>query len=138
MNTVLIFGTFDFLHSGHLHAFEEAKKLGDHLIVCVGRDKAVEEIKGTLPIHSEDERLRLVKHVDLVDDAFLGDEAQGIYSFFENIQPDVIALGYDQHDLRDDIEVYMKAHHAHAVLVNLPAYKQGDTKSSTIKHALGL
>ena len=85
MKTVLLFGTFDFLHSGHIFTFEEAKKLGDVLVVSVARDIAIETIKGKKPLHSEEERLALVNHINIVEDAFLGDEKLGVYSFFESV-----------------------------------------------------
>jgi FAD synthetase len=138
MKTILIFGTFDFLHSGHLHAFQEAKKLGDRLVVSIARDVSVENIKGKTPIHSEEERLRLVQHIDVVDEAFLGDEELGVYSFFSELKPDIIALGYDQDGLKLDLERFIKKHNYKAKIVTLSIYKEGKTKSSSIKKKLGL
>ena len=45
MKTVVVSGGFDPVHIGHLQLFEEAKKLGDHLIVIVNSDKFLEEKK---------------------------------------------------------------------------------------------
>ncbi len=138
MKTILIFGTFDFLHSGHLHAFEEAKKLEGKLIVSVASDKAVESIKGKAPIHTEDERLALVQHIDVVDEAFVGDQELGVYSFFSTLMPDVIALGYDQDGLKEDLQKFFQTHGYTTELVTLSIYKDGKTKSSSIKSELGL
>ncbi|HBB37712.1 MAG: Cytidylyltransferase [Candidatus Magasanikbacteria bacterium GW2011_GWD2_43_18] len=138
MKTVLLFGTFDFLHSGHMHTFEEAKKLGDTLIVSVARDKAVETIKAKFPLHSEEERLNLVRHIDIVDDAILGDEEQSVYSFFDKFIPDIIALGYDQDALKEDIETFIATHDYATTCVTLPVYKNGDMKSSRIKETLAI
>ena len=138
MKTVLLFGTFDFLHSGHLHAFQEADKLGDRLVVSVARDSAIDKIKGKAPIHSEHERLALVNHIEIVDIAFLGDKELGIYSFFEELQPDIVALGYDQDGLKRDLEIFIKEHEYNSTIVTLSIYKEGEIKSSTIKTKLGL
>ncbi len=138
MKTVLLFGTFDFLHSGHLHAFQEAKKLGEKLVVSVARDAAVKSIKGKVPIHKEQERLSLVQHIDVVDEAFLGDEELGVYSFFNELKPDIIAVGYDQEGLREDIQKFLKVNNGNANIVMLSIYKDGKTKSSSIKTTLGL
>jgi len=138
MKTILLFGTFDFLHSGHIFTFEAAKKLGDTLVVSVARDAAVEQIKGKRPLHSEEERLALVKHIDIVDDAFLGDEEQSVYSFFSEFVPDVIALGYDQDALKADIEQFLSGHNIDATCVTLPAYKPEEMKSSKIKESFGI
>lgn len=138
MKTVLLFGTFDFLHSGHLHAFKEAKQLGETLMVSVASDAAVKSIKGQAPIHTQDERLALVRHIDVVDEAFIGDEALGVYTFFKQSIPDVIALGYDQQALQEDIEQFMKENQINAELALLSTYNDGKTKSSTIKTALDI
>ncbi len=138
MKTVLLFGTFDFLHSGHLHAFEEAKRQGEKLVVSVASDAAVESIKGKAPIHEEDERLLLVQHIDVVDDAFVGDEELGVYSFFSSLMPDVIALGYDQEGLKTDLQRFIEVNNYKTELTTLSMYKDGKTKSSSIKTELGL
>lgn len=138
MSTVLLFGTFDFFHSGHLHAFLEAKKHADKLVVCVARDVAVKAIKGTTPIHRETERLALVQHIDLVDTAILGDEDQGVYSVIANFHPDVIALGHDQQALETSLSAFLATHGQRIPLVTLSAYGDGQSKSSTIKARLGL
>ena len=43
MKRVLIFGTFDGIHEGHLNLFKQAKKYGDYLIVVVGRDENIKK-----------------------------------------------------------------------------------------------
>jgi len=45
MKTVVVSGGFDPVHIGHLKLFEEAKKLGEHLIVIVNSDKFLKEKK---------------------------------------------------------------------------------------------
>ena len=138
MKTVLFFGTFDFLHSGHIYAFEQAKKLGERLIVSVASDVAVKIIKGRVPIHSQNERLALVQHVDIVDEAFIGDEELGVYSFFLSVVPDVVALGYDQDMLKADLKQYIEKSNHTTHVVTLPIYRDGKTKSSSIKADLGI
>ncbi|HEY4500387.1 MAG TPA: adenylyltransferase/cytidyltransferase family protein, partial [Candidatus Paceibacterota bacterium] len=46
MKRVMVFGTFDILHPGHLYFLRAAKKLGDYLIVSLARDVNVRKIKG--------------------------------------------------------------------------------------------
>jgi len=95
MKKVLIFGTFDGLHPGHLNFFEQAKKYGDYLIAVVARDKTVKRIKNRFPSKNEVERLRILQRCKLIDEARLGYEAHP-YGIIEEINPDVICLGYDQ------------------------------------------
>lgn len=95
MRTIMVFGTFDIVHLGHIHLFKQAKKLGDKLMVVVARDCNVKKIKGQAPLHNEKERLEFIKHIGIVDKAMLGDK-NDIYKVVRKIKPDVIALGYDQ------------------------------------------
>jgi len=94
MKKVVATGTFDIIHPGHIKFLEEAKKLGDYLIVIVAREKNVKH--KPKPFIPETQRLRVVRALKPVDDAILGDE-DDIFKPIEEIKPDVIALGYDQH-----------------------------------------
>ena len=64
MKTVMVFGTFDILHLGHIDLFLQAKKYAEHLIAVVARDERAKKIKGKAPIHSEEERRVLLGHID--------------------------------------------------------------------------
>lgn len=94
MVRVLATGTFEILHPGHLVYLEEAKKLGDELFVIVGRDVNVKKRKRT-PIIPEEQRLKMVSALKVVDKAMLGSE-KDIYELLYTIKPDVITIGYDQ------------------------------------------
>jgi FAD synthetase len=107
MKKVMVFGTFDGLHEGHLDFFRQAREYGDYLIVVAGRDKNVEKLKGNLPKKDEEQRVGDLIDCDLVDDALLGDETDP-YKLIENLKPDVICLGYDQHNYADNLEKELK------------------------------
>ena len=88
MKIVYAYVCGDILHKGHLLALENAKNLGDKLIVGVLTDQAVME-KKRKPIVSFDERLNLVKSLKCVDCAV----PQHEYSPINNlraIQPDIL------------------------------------------------
>ena len=108
MKKILVFGTFDGLHLGHINFFEQAKKLGDYLIVVVARDVTVNEVKGHFPKRSELLRLKAVKQCKLVNGAVLGNIGDPCM-IIKKIKPDVIGLGYDQqtftNGLTKEIEV---------------------------------
>ncbi len=95
MKKVLVFGSFDFLHAGHLHFFLQAKKYGDFLAVCVARDENVKRAKGRLPFFSEQERLHIVRSLRVVDKACLGAK-RDFFASVRREKPAVIVLGYDQ------------------------------------------
>jgi len=91
-------GVFDLLHSGHLHFLEEARKLGDELVVVVATDKTVREKKHD-PITSQEMRLKMVSALRPVDLAVLGKEGD-MFEIVAELKPDIIALGFDQlHDI---------------------------------------
>ena len=94
MTRVLATGTFDLLHPGHLLYLERSKKLGDELVVIVARDVNVKH--KPKPIVPEDQRLKMVQALKVVDQAILGDE-KDIFRPIEQLRPDIITLGFDQH-----------------------------------------
>ncbi len=103
---VLASGTFDLLHLGHVKYLEEAKKAGGvnaKLIVIVARDKTVEKRKGRKPVMPEDERKTLVESLKVVDKAILGHEDFDMVEVIEEIKPDVIAVGYDQTGIEEQV-----------------------------------
>ncbi|HEY3419919.1 MAG TPA: adenylyltransferase/cytidyltransferase family protein [Methanomassiliicoccales archaeon] len=94
MTRVMATGVFDILHTGHLRYLEEAKLLGDELIVVVATDATVRKQKHE-PITPEKMRLELVQALKPVDHAFLGKEGD-MFDIVREVSPDIIVLGYDQ------------------------------------------
>lgn len=94
MVRVMASGVFDLLHPGHVHYMEEARRLGDELVVVVATDKTARERKHE-PINNQEMRLRMVRSLKPVDLAVLGDE-NDIYKVVLDLKPDIIAIGHDQ------------------------------------------
>jgi FAD synthetase len=133
MTTVLVFGTFDVIHPGHVSFLRQARKRGDRLVVSIARDAFVESFKGKKPQHNQEQRIRHLKETGLVDDAYLSDEVQGTYSLVDKVKPQVICLGHDQDLLHNDLKKHLAAHHREIELVRLESYKPEIYKSSRIK-----
>jgi len=93
--TVLVAGTFDLVHPGHLHLIDAATKLGK-LVVVVGTDAVVEKIKGHKPVIPEKQRLFVVSRLQGVDKAILGHETLDFTRIISDVMPDIILLGPDQ------------------------------------------
>lgn len=91
---VLIAGSFEFLHPGHLALFKEAWSIGE-VYVIVSRDRNFEKFKDRKPVFNEEERLEIIKSIKFVSHAVLGDETDFLKPV-ENIKPDYILLGPDQ------------------------------------------
>jgi FAD synthetase len=100
--TVLVAGTFDFLHPGHLHFLAQAKEHGDRLVAVVARDANVEKFKGRLPYFGERERLELVGALRIVDKAVLGNPGD-LFEVLSQERPDVVVLGYDQWAMESEV-----------------------------------
>jgi len=93
---VMAVGVFDLLHAGHLHYVEQAKQLGDELVVVVAHDDTVRKQKHE-PITNQDLRKRMVQGLKPVDKVIIGNPPTvPIFEILGNVKPDIIALGYDQ------------------------------------------
>jgi len=95
--TILVFGTFDLIHEGHLNFFKQARKLAKnpYLVVSIARDQNVKKIKGRAPQTSERSRRLRVAKIPQVDSAVLGGLKNHIPHIVK-LNPQIIALGYDQ------------------------------------------
>jgi FAD synthetase len=103
--TVIAQGTFDILHPGHVHYLEEAAAMGDELYVIVARRSNVDH--KAPPICPASQRRDVVAALEAVDEAILGHE-EDIFVPIEEIDPDVIALGHDQHHDVDAIRTALE------------------------------
>lgn len=72
MIKVIVNGTFDILHIGHLKLLYHAKSLGDHLLVCIDSDDRVRQLKGeSRPIYTEHERKYILEALKPVDEVIV-------------------------------------------------------------------
>lgn len=127
---VLAAGTFDIIHLGHVLTLEQARRLGDALVVVVARDMNVKKIKGKLPVLPENERLGLVSELKPVDVAVLGD-LDNKYSIIKLVKPDIIAIGPTQPVSTDEIKEFLKKNKIESQIVKLEARKETSPKSTS-------
>lgn len=73
---ILVTGGFDPLHSGHIKYFEEAKKLGDYLIVGLNSDNWLKNKKGRAFLEL-DERILIIKSLRMVNEVVSWDDNDG-------------------------------------------------------------
>ena len=66
---IIVSGYFNPIHKGHIEYFNNAKALGDYLIVIVNSDKQ-RALKGSKEFQQEDERVFIVSNIKSVDQAF--------------------------------------------------------------------
>ncbi len=88
-------GCFDILHDGHLGCLEEARRLGDALVVGVNSDASVRRLKGpTRPVNPCSARLRMLAALSFVDHVVAFEE-DGPDALIRALRPDVFAKGGD-------------------------------------------
>jgi D-beta-D-heptose 7-phosphate kinase/D-beta-D-heptose 1-phosphate adenosyltransferase len=96
-NKKLVFtnGCFDILHSGHVDYLNQAKKLGDYLVVGLNSDISVKNIKGEKrPIINEIERATILDNLKCVDFVTLFDENTP-EQLIKSLIPDILVKGAD-------------------------------------------
>jgi FAD synthetase len=92
---VMIAGTFDIIHPGHIFLIKEAAKLGD-VYVIVSTDKNRERYAGEPPIVPQEQRLEVVSNLKNVKKAVIGRSDNNTLKTVEQIDPDIILLGPNQ------------------------------------------
>ncbi len=119
INRILTFGTFDGVHDGHRAMLRQAKLVAsrqstvsqekqNYLIVAVAPDSVVLDLKGSPPKFNAGQRIALLKTEHLADEVVLGDTEQSSWKILKKYKPSIIALGYDQDELRQNLEEYLE------------------------------
>jgi D-beta-D-heptose 7-phosphate kinase / D-beta-D-heptose 1-phosphate adenosyltransferase len=92
---VLTNGCFDLLHRGHITYLEQAKRLGDVLVVGVNTDESIRRLKGsTRPINGLADRMGVLSAISSVDHVVpFGEDTP--HRLIEAIRPDVFVKGGD-------------------------------------------
>ena len=92
---ILTNGCFDVIHAGHIHLLENAKKLGDFLIVAINSDKSIKALKGNnRPINKLSARIEVLKALACVDLIITFDELTPL-KIIKMISPDYLVKGGD-------------------------------------------
>lgn len=91
-------GFFNPVHVGHIKLMEEAKKLGDYLVVIVNNDEQV-KLKGSKVFMNEQERCAIIRALRCVDEVVLSiDKDRTVIETLKMIKPDIFAKGGDSTD----------------------------------------
>ena len=96
MKKIAISGYFDPIHIGHIEYINNAKKLGDWLVVIVNNNNQCALKKGKYFMDEKD-RVLIVKSIKAVDEVFLSiDEDKTVCKSLKKVNPDVFANGGDR------------------------------------------
>lgn len=94
MKKVITVGVFDYFHLGHLRLFENAKKLGDFLIVAVQDGDCILKTKPNAKVlYTTEQRVDLVKSLRIVDKTIV---YQDVDKLLPQVDFDIFAIGADQ------------------------------------------
>ena len=122
---VLCHGVFDILHSGHIYYFEQAKKLGDILVVSVTSDKFVN--KGpNRPVNQLNERILLLKNIKSVD-YVLESNYMTAKNIITEIKPSFFCKGPDYNN-KENIDIKLNE--------EIATLKKYGGKFVTVKHQM--
>ncbi len=96
-------GCFDLLHVGHIRSFQEAKSLGDILIVGINSDQSVRALKGDLrPVVCEEDRAETVAALEAVDYVTIFGDSDPVRAI-SILRPDIHCKGADYADGRKPV-----------------------------------
>jgi rfaE bifunctional protein nucleotidyltransferase chain/domain len=110
MKTVMVNGTFDVLHPGHVALLNTARSYGDALVVAIDTDRRVRELKGEQrPINNQIDRRIMLSNIKAVDIVEFFDSKEDLIELMKRYQPDVYVKGSDwKHDTQSTAHQYCK------------------------------
>lgn len=99
MKKVFVSGCYDILHGGHIEFFNQARALGDYLIVCFASDKSLELHKHKKSSIPEAHKKKVLESLRMVDEVVVGDYLDELgldfKQHFLKIRPDILAVTED-------------------------------------------
>ena len=132
MRKVMVFGVFDGVHEGHRHFFREAKKIGDYLIAVVAADEVAKALKRKSPKKDISERIAEIEEEIEIDEVLVGDEEMGSWEIVKKVRPHVIAVGYDQKEMKKNLENSMDDFNWFIEIETISAHKPEKYHSSLL------
>ena len=96
MIKVIVNGSFDIIHPGHLRLINYAKSLGDYLLVVIDTDERISKLKGKdRPFNSEFERVTLLSNIRAIDEVRVFDSEEALINIIKEYKPDFMVKGSD-------------------------------------------
>jgi D-beta-D-heptose 7-phosphate kinase/D-beta-D-heptose 1-phosphate adenosyltransferase len=99
MTKIIVNGTFDIVHRGHIELLNYAKSLGDFLLVAIDTDRRVKELKGDKrPINNQQDRQFMLDNLRAVDSVRFFDSNEELEYILKTYQADIMVKGSDYRD----------------------------------------
>lgn len=97
-NVILVNGTFDIVHRGHIDLLNCARGFGQYLIVCIDSDRRVRELKGNgRPINNQEDRKHLLQNLKAVSAVYIFDSDKELEMLCKQYSP-IMVKGSDYKD----------------------------------------
>lgn len=97
MKKVIVNGSFDILHPGHIELLDFAKTQGDYVLVAIDTDRRIKQLKGnSRPINNETDRQTMLLSLKSVDDVVLFDSDDQLIELIKSC--DIMVKGSDYKD----------------------------------------
>lgn len=94
LKKIIVNGTFDIIHRGHLELLNYAKSLGSSLTVAIDSDERVTTLKGSSrPIHNQNDRKFMLENIKCVDQVVIFNNDQELINTVKN--HDIMVKGSD-------------------------------------------
>ena len=96
---VIVNGTFDILHRGHIEMLNFARSQGTYLLVCIDSDRQVRELKGSSrPVNNQEDRKFALDNLKCTNAVWIFDTQQELEHICELYKPDLMVKGSDYRD----------------------------------------
>ncbi len=93
---IIVNGTFDILHRGHIEMLNYARSLGNFLLVAIDTDRRVKELKGVnRPINNQWDRMLMLENLQAVNLVCLFDSEEELIDIINSHSPDIMVKGSD-------------------------------------------
>lgn len=97
MKKVIVNGTFDILHAGHVELLDFAKTQGDYLIVAIDADNRVQKLKGfSRPINNQTDRQHMLEGLKAVNEVKIFNSDDELIEIIKDC--DIMVKGSDYRD----------------------------------------
>jgi len=130
-------GCFDVLHAGHVRLLDQARSLGDHLVVCLNSDASVHRLKGPgRPINSAQDRAAVLRSLAAVDEVVVFDEDTPVAAL-DALRPHLFVKGADYQGADLEEEAALVRWGGEVVVLPLLSERSTTRLIATAAHAAG-
>ena len=130
-------GCFDVLHAGHVRLLDQARSLGDHLVVCLNSDASVHRLKGPgRPLNSAHDRAAVLRSLAAVDEVMVFDEDTPVAAL-DILRPHLFVKGADYQGADLDEQAALAQWGGQVVVLPLLSERSTTRLIATAAHAAG-